>query len=240
MAGKLEAIICDLDGCLIQTKKFVDIAIDAALARIMTEGIEGFDISRGELMKKYCEVRNQKGSNDTKHFDTTFEILGVPKKQANMLIAYGVNQYQDSRALLQAFPEVPPTLKTVRDKLHYNIYLASFADDSIKQWGKIIRTGLDKFFNYKNSFLTSDSQFQTKCVEFYQTIAKEIGTDPKKCVMVGDSLDTDIRPAKVCGMHTIRVRTGKDNQEKYDNDADYVIPIFSDILQKMHEIEKTL
>lgn len=236
---KLEAILCDLDDCLIQTSEFLKIAVDAAINEIMIEGIEGFEISREKFRETYYNVRRQHGSNSSSHFNATFEKLGVPKRQANMLIASGIIKYHHTRDILQSYSEVPRTLHSFKDK-GYKLYLVTDGD-SIKQWQKIKMAGLRQFFDYNNTFITQDFCFETKCTEFYKKILEEINVNPKRCVMIGDKIEKDIIPAKELGIPTIRAINEKSNYDKkYENDADYKVVNFSEVLEIIPKIEQKL
>jgi len=231
---KLEAVLCDLDDCLIPTTKFVNMAINAAMDAIMLEGI---DVSRDKLFDTYMEVRKEYGSNSTKHLDITLEKLGIEKKRANELIASALIRYHNLKVAVQPYPDVPGTLHTLKDG-GYGLYIVT-EGDSLKQWDKIKRAGFDSRL-FRGVFITEDYKFQTKCSEFYKKAIEEMNVDPRYCLMVGDRVDKDIAHARECGMNTIRVLTGKYKEEQYPNDADYIIPQFSDILKKISEIEKKL
>jgi len=235
MANKLEAIIIDFDDTLIPTTKVTERAMNSAMDAIMLKGI---DMSREDLHSAYMNIRKELGSKYKEHLDVMFERLGIPKARANELISAARVQYHLSTMDLMPFHDVPDALHKLGE---YKKYLATDGD-SKDQWDKIHalqRSGLDPK-TFEGIFITEDYQFKTKCPEFYNMILEKTGFEGKKCIMIGDKIDSDIRPARACGIHTVRVLTGKFSGEKYADDAEHVIPRFSDILRIIPEIEKTL
>ncbi len=61
-------------------------------------------------------------------------------------------------------------------------------------------------FTYR---LTQDDLATTKpSLQFYESIVKRCGVDPRECIMVGDRIDKDVIPAKLMGMKTVLIRVG--------------------------------
>jgi FMN phosphatase YigB (HAD superfamily) len=50
--------------------------------------------------------------------------------------------------------------------------------------------------------------------QYYKMIADKIGVKPESCLMVGDRIDNDIKPAKTLGMKTILIRSGIHKNQK--------------------------
>jgi len=234
MADKnLEAVLCDLDDTLIPTSKISDAAIAAAIDTIM---LKGLDMPREHIYSTYMQIRKELGSRYKQHFNVVFERLGVPKIKAHELISAARMNYHLATMALMPFHDVYGTLHDLNE-MKYARYIVTDGN-SLDQWDKINKCKFDDQKFFQGVFITEDYQFQTKCPEFYKMILEKTGLEGKRCLVVGDKIDSDIRPARECGIHTARVLTGRFNEEKYEDDADYVIPRFSDVLKVILEIEK--
>lgn len=66
----------------------------------------------------------------------------------------------------------------------------------------------------------------------YKTVLKRYGKKPEEAVMVGDSMDVDIEPAKALGMKTVLVTSVKrwENQ-KSDTDSDFVVKNVDELVE---------
>ncbi|MFH1471028.1 MAG: HAD-IA family hydrolase, partial [Candidatus Micrarchaeota archaeon] len=113
--------------------------------------------------------------------------------------------YHNTKASMLPFPEVKRVLLELRER-GYDLYIAS-EGESLKQWDKLIRLGLDHFF--RDVFVTEEVG-KKKSKEFYLAILKELKLSPKECLMVGDSEQKDSIPAGAAGMKTVIIeRSGK-------------------------------
>ena len=234
---KLEAIICDFDDTLIPTSEIGERAINAAVDAIILKGI---DIPRDKIFLEYMKVRKELGSKNKEHLDVMFERLGITKVKANEFISAARRAYHFATMALMPFHDVPQTLYKLKE-LGYRLYIATDGD-SKDQWDKIHAlqsNGFDKKI-FDRIYTNEDYQFKTKCPEFYQMILNKESLEAKRCLIIGDKMDSDIRPGRICELITARVLTGRHGEAKYEDEADYVIPRFSDILTKLEKIEKKL
>jgi FMN phosphatase YigB (HAD superfamily) len=46
-------------------------------------------------------------------------------------------------------------------------------------------------------------------VRLFLRVCDDLGVMPSECIMVGDRIDNDIAPAKLLGMQTVLIRTGR-------------------------------
>jgi len=229
---KLEAILCDLDDTLIPTSKIADAAINAAIDAIILKGVE---YPREQLCSMYLDIRKEFGSKCKNHLDIMFERLKVPKIRANELISAARRRYHIAAMSLMPFHDVYGTLHQLKD---YRKYIVTDGN-SLDQWDKMDACGFDKNL-FDGVFITEDYTFATKSDKFYRIILDNINAKANCCAMIGDKFESDIKPARSLGLHTVRVLTGKFKDDKYENDADYVIPRFSDILKVIPQIEQKL
>jgi len=69
---------------------------------------------------------------------------------------------------------------------------------------------------------------------FFQLALKELGTDAKDAIHIGNRFDTDVLPAKNLGMRTVWVLRGEANPEPSQSDidqADIVVPDLTNVAE---------
>jgi putative hydrolase of the HAD superfamily len=94
--------------------------------------------------RKLEEIANERGPDDTRHFDTLLERLGL--KWNPEVIAAGVVAYRATSSIyLTPFPDTVPTLLKLRDA-GYKLGVAS-KGRAVKQWQKLIQLGLEHMFH---------------------------------------------------------------------------------------------
>ena len=233
---KIKAILVDIDNTLIPTRDFTKIARESAINALL---IGGLKVEKNILIKKLEEVVDKYDSNYTNHFDRMLEELGVPKRLLSKLVAKAKVAYHNTKPILLPYPDVPSTLYLLKEA-RYNLYAAS-EGNSKSQWEKLIRTNLDVIL--KDAFMTEDFGFKLKEAAFFKVILHEIKLKGEQCLMIGDRLDKDIKPAKENEIHTVRILTERHKKDKaLDSEVkpDYEIKRFSEILDILPKIEEKL
>jgi len=204
---RVKAVFFDVDNTLFPTSKFAALARRNAV-RAMVEA--GLNYEEGLLFSKLNRVVHDYGANYNAHFNRLLETLGEPENPR--AIAAGIVAYHNTKASLLPYPEVPRVLVSLKEN-GYKIY--AFSEGTpIKQWDKIIRLGIS--FLLDDVFVCSEK----KSSEYSKVLGK-LKLKPSSCVMVGDRLEKDIKPAREAGMKTVRVMRGKYAAEEKDYRADY-------------------
>lgn len=72
-----------------------------------------------------------------------------------------------------------------------------------KQWNKIARLGLERFFHREMIIISGDIKIDKPDPEIFRLAEKRSGTASEEIYYAGDSLFNDIYPASACGWHTI-------------------------------------
>ena len=214
----IKAIFFDIDNTLYDTAKFAERARRNAINAMREAGLKA---SEEEAYKALLKVIARRTSNYDKHFDEMVESLD--QKSNPRIVAAGICAYHNTKASILAYPEVKNMLLELRES-GYKLYVAS-EGDSLKQWDKLIRLGLDHLFH--DVFVTEEVG-RKKSRAFYVAIAKKLKLNPRECVMVGDSEEKDSIPAGEAGMKTILVTHDGKGRGK----ADLVIRDLSE-LKKM-------
>ncbi len=202
----IKCVFFDVDDTLFDSTGLTEKARRAAIDAMIEVGLSvtpenGYELLM-EIVKKY-------GSNYGKHFDA---LLDEFKMEWNpMIIAAGVYAYHRIKfAYLRPFPEVIPSLIELKKR---DLKLGIVSDgDSIKQWDKIIRLGLQNFFDV---VVTSEETGAEKPdSKIYEVALEKSKCKPKNSLMVGDRIIKDIFGAKRVGMLTVRFLHGKYKEEK--------------------------
>ena len=204
-------IIFDIDDTLFPSSEFSALARRNALNAMIDMGL---DYSYEELNEKLSSIIKSKGSNYGKHFDDLCLSLGLA--EPSRYVAAAVAAYHDTKASIAPFPKIALTLLNLRSQGH-RLYVATNGS-SVKQWDKLIRLGLELYFE---RVFVSESLGMEKCKEFYEKMCSELGAEARDCLMVGDREDADVASAKEAGMLTVRVLQGKHRHEP--SSADHII-----------------
>ena len=106
---------------------------------------------------------------------------------------------QGRRDLFHLFDDAEHTLRTLSKQ--YEMGLIANQSEDIQEL--LVKSGLGKFFKVQT--LSTFVKLKKPDPKIFELALKQSGYPAKDCVMVGDRLDTDICPAKMLGMTTIRV-----------------------------------
>ncbi len=210
-------LIFDIDDTLFPSTEFTKLARRNAIIKMVEKGLYEKipkEYQRVEVLEEMMyEILYKKGSNYPKVFDDLLKSLNAydPK-----FVASAVYGYHLTKSLIRPYEEAPYVLYRLSKK--HKLYVAS-SGLIIKQWDKLIRMGLDLFF--EKVFITE----KKKDAEFFKKIKKEL----KNGIMIGDREDSDIIPAKKVGLITIRVRKPNTKYNFGKSIADYEIRNLNEI-----------
>ena len=154
--------------------------------------------------RKLEEIANERGPDDTGHFDTLLERLGL--KWNPEVIAAGVVAYRATSPIyLTSFPDTVPTLLKLRDA-GYKLGVAS-KGRAVKQWQKLIQLGLEHMFHAVT--VSEETGSEALTVETLSKTLERLGdVKPEGTAFVGCDLTREISVGNAARMITIRVRTG--------------------------------
>ena len=223
----IKAVLFDIDDTLFDSTTLATMARINAIKAMMESGLPVKNITKGyNLLMKIVEKH---GSNYDRHFDRLLEILGNPRDPR--IVAAGVIAYHDTKqAYLKPDPEVVPTLIALRDE-GYKLGIVSNGR-SVKQWEKIIRLGLQHFFDVV--VISEEAGSEKPDPRIFQRVLNELQIEPEEAAYVGDHLEIDIVGANRAGMISVKIRRGKYKYEKSsDSDMEprYTIRKLSDLLR---------
>ena len=131
---------------------------------------------------------------------------------------------------------LPGAEETVKEKLFgkYKLYLASNGT-AVVQKGRM--TSADLYPYFEESFVSQELGHNKPSLAYFEAAFARIpGFDPSRCLMVGDSLTSDILGGKNAGLRTVwvnpRHKTAPD-----DLKPDYEIELLADLPALLEEIE---
>ena len=131
---------------------------------------------------------------------------------------------------------LPGAEEAVKEKLYgkYKLYLASNGT-AVVQKGRM--TSADLYPYFEESFVSQELGHNKPSLEYFQAAFARIpGFDPKECLMVGDSLTSDILGGKRAGLRTVWVNPQHKTAPE-DLKPDYEIENLADLPVLLEEIE---
>jgi len=125
-----------------------------------------------------------------------------------------IGMWNKSWMLAHPYEEVEEVLSELQKK--YDIYLISNTD-STSILNVIEKFSLDKFF--KKKFLSFEMGLIKTDPEFLKNVLKEINLNKEDCLVIGDSMQSDIIASEKAGIKAILVdrRNSRDFQTKIKN-----------------------
>jgi putative hydrolase of the HAD superfamily len=164
----------------------------------------GLPIDVETAYRKLEEIANERGPDDTRHFDTLLERLGL--KWNPEVIAAGIVAYRaTSPVYLTPFPDTLPTLLKLRDA-GYKLGVAS-KGRAVKQRQKLIQLGLEHIFHAVTvSEETGSEKLTTDTLS--KTLERLGNVKPELSVFVSCDVANEIAPANAAKMITVRIKTG--------------------------------
>ncbi|MBF4469261.1 MAG: TIGR02253 family HAD-type hydrolase [Methanobrevibacter arboriphilus] len=194
-----KAIFFDIDGTLLDTSSFAEVARKAAIDVMIENGLPSNKEETYNLLK---EIISKKGSNYNKHFNVlTKEICG---EENNLLVALGMVTYHNVKfALLRPFPETMNILIYLKNK-GYKLGVISNGI-TIKQWEKLVRLDIHYFFE---EVITSEEVGSEKPEKkIFEEALNRMNCKAENSIMVGNKSEIDIIGAVNAGMSAILVNS---------------------------------
>jgi putative hydrolase of the HAD superfamily len=198
---KVESVVFAIEDVLYDTSQQLSASRMSAVKAMISAGLP---VDVETAYRKLEEIVNERGPDDTRHFDTLLDRLGL--KWNPEVIAAGVVAYRaTSPIFLTPFPETVPTLLKLRDG-GLRLGIAS-KGRAVKQWQKLIQLGLEHMFQAVTISEETGSEELTEDT-VSRTLERLGKVKPELSVFVGCDLANEIAPANAVRMITARIRTG--------------------------------
>ena len=120
-------------------------------------------------------------------------------------------------------------VKRVKNEIPYaRIYIASNGA-TINAKGRIASTGLDQYID--GLFISEDMGVTKPAAEFFDICLKQIGEPKSSCIMIGDSLSSDMLGAKNASLDSVWFMPSGDTEAAIkEYDIDYCAASFDELL----------
>jgi len=198
---KVESLVFAIDDVLYDTSQQLGASRMSAIRAMNSAGLP---IDVETAYRKLEEIANERGPDDTRHFDMLLERLGL--KWNPEVIAAGVVEYRATSPIyLKPFPDTVPTLLKLRDG-GYRVGVAS-KGRAVKQWQKLIQLGLEHIFHAVT--ISEETGSEKLTTDTLSRALEKLGNiKPQLSVFVGSDLVSEITPANAAKMVTVRLKTG--------------------------------
>ena len=217
----IKAFFIDIDNTLLD--------FDAYVVETMQQGFQKFSLRQFEpWMADVFHVENNKlwrALEDGRltfeelqriRWNTIFEKLGI-ESDGIMFEAYFRNQLRESAIPVAGACELLDGLK----KSGAILCVASNGPYE-QQMNRLRLAGMTDYFDY--FFISEDIGFSKPAEEFFRESFRRLNGNrsaeeaicPEECVMLGDSLTSDMAGGRSCGMHTVYFSRGKKCPEAVD------------------------
>jgi HAD superfamily hydrolase (TIGR01509 family) len=110
----------------------------------------------------------------------------------------------DERGGLELRPGIPDLLRDLRDR---GLLLGLAANQPARCLADLDRLGLGGLFGHRE--VSGHHGYHKPDVRLFLRACQDLGVLPEECIMVGDRIDNDIVPARLLGMQTVLLRTGR-------------------------------
>ena len=177
-------------------------------AEALSEALRGMNIEpTDEVIKRYSEINDaqwkllEKGEVTreevlTNRFAILFSELSLNLDPMKMRKSY-------ESLLSESYHFMPGAIELL-ENLHtgYNLYLASNGTDSV-QTKRIAAAGIEKYF--KDIFISERLGHNKPSIEYFEKCFERMGNPPlTECIIVGDSLSSDIQGGINARIYTCR------------------------------------
>jgi putative hydrolase of the HAD superfamily len=198
---KVESLVFAIDDVLYDTSQQLSASRMSAVRAMKSAGLP---IDVETAYRKLEEIANERGPDDTRHFDMLLERLGL--KWNPEVIAAGVVEYRATSPIyLKPFPDTVSTLLKLRDD-GYRLGVAS-KGRAVKQWQKLIQLGLEHIFHAVT--ISEETGSEKLTTDTLSRALEKLGNiKPQLSVFVGSDLVSEIAPANAAKMVTVRLKTG--------------------------------
>jgi HAD superfamily hydrolase (TIGR01549 family) len=222
---KIRAILFDLDNTLIDFIQMKEESCRAAVKAMVASGLQMKEDQAFELlMNSYFDV----GIESNKAFS---EFLRSIDQFDHKILASGINTYLKTK---NKFLKPYPNVKSVLAKLKRKGVILSILTDApkTKAYQRLLGMGIEPYFKFVVGHEDTNKSKHTSlplllALEMLRKEIPEIANS--EILMVGDSIEKDIDPAKKLGLRTALAKYGQLTPEI--GFADYQLLNFKEIIE---------
>lgn len=228
---KIRAILFDLDNTLIDFIRMKEESCRAAVKAMVSSGLlMKEDQAYARLMKTYFEV----GIESNIAFS---EFLKSVDQFDHKILAAGINTYLKTK---NKFLKPYPNVKSVLGKLKRKGVILSILTDApkTKAYQRLLGLGIEPYFKFVVGHEDTNNSKNTGlplllALEILRKECPDIANS--EILMVGDSIEKDIVPAKKLALKTALAKYGQKTPEV--GFADYQLSDFKEIIDIIESIK---
>lgn len=224
----IRAVIFDVGGPL-----DLEIAFEAAIDADIREGLrrEGFDFTKADWE---AANRNAILTCAPSVYRSVIWTLTQGDLDASLRIYTWVEERSHGRDLFELRPGIAHVLEALH---HRGLILGLAANQPLAILERLARTGVGHYF--ANEGISGVYGLRKPDVRLFVRVCEDLGVDPTECIMVGDRIDNDIVPAKLLGMRTVLIRTGRHRAQQprsWDEIPDFEVTDAAGILTALETL----
>ena len=222
---KIRAILFDLDNTLVDFIHMKQESCKAAAQAMVASGLRMQEAEAYErLIKTYFSV----GIESDNAFS---EFLKSEGQFDHKILAAAINAYLDAKNKgLKPYPNVKPVLRTLQRR---GIFLSVVTDaPKTKAYQRLLGMGIEPYFKFVVGYEDTSNPKNTglPLLRALEMLRKELsGITNSEILMVGDSMERDLVPAKKIGLQTALSRYGQKIAEA--GTPDYELTDIKDLLR---------
>ena len=143
-----------------------------------------------------------------------------------------IYDWMEGRAHLRDMFELRPGIADVLEALNRRgLKLGLCANQPAAALDRLARAGIGQYFS--NDRISGVHGLRKPDVRLFLRVCEDLGLEPVDCIMVGDRIDNDVVPAKLLGMRTVLIRTGRHREQmprSWDERPDFEVEDAAGIL----------
>jgi putative hydrolase of the HAD superfamily len=223
---RIKAIIFDLDNTLIDFMRMKEESCRAAVKAMISSGLNmSEEEAYAQLMNKYFALGLESDCAFT-------DFLRGAGQFSHKILAAALNSYLRKKdTLIEPYPEVESVLKKLNKKGIVTIIVTDAP--KTKAYQRLLAMGIESYFRFVVGFEDTGNGKQTglPLMLALDKLRKETpGLVNSEVLMVGDSIERDIEPAKKLGLKTALSKYGQIGTESTES-IDYELNGVSDLLE---------
>jgi 2-haloacid dehalogenase len=229
----IEYLFLDLDNTILDFNKAEAVAIRKTMREYGLEPTDALAARYSEINDRHWKALERgemtRDQVVTGRFAAFFGEQGIDVDASAVAKTY-------ETYLSQGHWFLPGAEETVKQKLYgkYKLYLASNGTAVVQQ-GRM--TSADLYPYFQESFVSQELGHNKPSREYFDAAFARIpGFEPARCLMVGDSLTSDILGGKNAGLRTVWVNPGHRTAPEHLK-PDYEIELLADLPALLEEIE---
>ena len=223
---KIKAVFFDLDNTLIDFMRMKEESCKAAVKAMISNGLKMIEEDAyAKLMKTYYSLGLESDSAFT-------EFLKSEGQFNHKILAAALNSYLKTKdPLVKPYPEVKSVLKELKKK-RIVAFIVTDAPKT-KAYQRLLAMKLESYFKLVVGFEDTGNHKQSglPLKLALDKLRKEIPSIANsEILMVGDSIERDMNPAKKIGLRTALAKYGQ-TEKGTSNSVDYQLDAISNLLE---------